>query len=222
MPTYQRPTTLHRSAPSPPAPFSEHQPFPITFFLPRPGILQSRASGAHQPAPPLATPPRLHRLFPTSPPREARPGSAAANQAPPHIPASGPRPPEGSGAPQPKTIRSEAGTPSPGRGRGRGAGCNPPTGPGLPSRRPQLRPEPGEEGPAPGFSHPASCLSPRCTGLGLAFPRVVRRRLRRRRALLTGSSTTPERLLKSGRVAARPLAATRTRVSRPPDPDRGM
>lgn len=60
-------------------------------------------------------------------------------------------------------------------------------------------------------------LSPRCRGSGLAFPLAVQRWLdcRRRRALLTRSSTAPDRLLKSGRAVAYPLAAALTRVSRP-------
>lgn len=72
-------------------------------------------------------------------------------------------------------------------------------------------------GPQPASPAWGSRLSPSRRGSGLAFLPAVQRGLsrRRRRALLTRSSTAPDRLLKSGRVVASPLAVARIRVSQP-------
>lgn len=107
MPTSKRPTTRPGSAPSPRAPFSEHHPIPITFFVPRPKILPSQASfhchpQAHKPAPPLTTQPHLRHLYAVSPPQAAPPGSASANQTPPYGTALCPGSPEGGGPAKPR------------------------------------------------------------------------------------------------------------------------
>lgn len=158
-------------------------------------------------------------------------GPAAAKQAPPCVPARQPGPLEG-GGPVPAALRpagQRGGRPrlrgGPGWGRGRGGGCR------LRLRRPADRAPRGRgrgqarRGPQPASPARRRCFSPRLRGSGLAIPLAVQRwlcrRRRRRRALLTRSSTTPDRLLKSGRVVARPLAAARTRVSLP-DPDLAM
>lgn len=225
MPTSKRPTTRPGSAPSPRAPFSEHHPIPITFFVPRPRVLPSQASfhchpQAHKPAPPLTTPPHLRHLYAVSPPQAAPPGSAPANQAPPPWHCSQSRlsrgrwPRQASQRPSgqkraPPALRS--------RGRGRGSWCSPRLGqaclPGSQSRGPgQARRDPQPASPA---RRPR--LSPRRRGSGLAFLLAVQRGLcrRRRRAPFTRSSTAPDRPLKSKRAVARPLAAARARVSRP-------
>lgn len=69
-------------------------------------------------------------------------------------------------------------------------------------------------GPQPASPARGSRLSPSRRGSGLAFLPAVQRDRRRRRALLTRSSTASDRLLKSGRVVASPLAVASTRVSR--------
>lgn len=233
MPTSQRPATFPGSAPSPRAPFSEHHPFPITFFPPQKDqkFFQSHAPsdcrpGAHEPAPPLSTPPHLHHLSAASPHQAEPPRLRGCKPGPslrPRSPArhSGGRRPGPSGA---QTTRAEAGAPGSGRPRvGAGAGRRvspPPLAACRPGSRNRGRDQ-ARSGPHPGLPSPGSRrLSPRRRGSGLAFPLAVQRWLRRRRrALLTRSSTTPDRLLKSGRVVARPLAvplasAFPTRTSR--------
>lgn len=164
MPTSKKPTPLPDSALSLRARFSEHHPFPISNFLPQtqnPAIAGPLGGHprAHEPAPPLPTPPNLRHLEAASPPQAAPPGSAAANQAPPCSPTRGAGPAEGGGpARGAETNRAEVGAPARAAEGGGGEGA-PEVAPAWAcpaARAPALAPGPGEEGPAVRPLYPAS------------------------------------------------------------------
>ncbi|XP_042763098.1 translation initiation factor IF-2-like [Panthera leo] len=221
MPTSKRPVTFPGSAPSPRAPFSEHHPFPITFFLVGPenpsitGLFCP--PGAQEPAPPLTTRPPHPRHFYAASPHQTEPPRLGGCKPGPSLRPRSPARQSGRRRPRPssaQTIRAETGgrprlrAAQGGGGGGAGRRVSPPAAcrPGSRSRGPgQAR-----RGPQPASPARRRCLSPRLRGSGLAFPLAVQRCLRRRRALLTRSSTTPDRLLKSGRV----VAPSPTRTSR--------